>query len=438
MCVYRAGPRRARYNWSRSRLLKFASFIAAVKFLSDIWISRFLDNISFTITQEPPVSWIDERLTMFSAPWQSHKVRNLAIYACVSTRRMFLLKTITYHLLACPDVFYHGLFDYLFHVPAWCFSHNCLEPFGRSHYLYATFVTSTYEWITSLDLEPPAPTAGCKIAVLVEPREHPLFEYTVKQVMSTLGAGWSLQLFVSKYNEDYVRRQLNIEDGKKGRHIIVTRLSEFGLDDMAHSGNRIQSAFSAHKAMYSALRGEHILWFQIDVILRHSPPSAWLQYAYIGSEWLGCEFPSCTAAVCKRVCGGGNSGLSLRRKSALLPIATKGKLPEDLWGLSESGVRERPRRDYFEDDEEHNNSETRWFEDDLQISFKLSKRNLLPPGEVPSQFAIGEALPKEGIDRTDPCGMHKTWMTPHISPSIIERLLEMPYRRAQVEYNRRS
>lgn len=148
-------------------------------------------------------------------------------------------------------------------------------------------------------------------------------------------------------------------------------------------------------------------------------------------------FPSCTAAVCTRVCGGGNSGLSLRRTSALLPVATKGKLPEDLWGLSESGVRDRSRRDYFEDDEDHNNSETRWFEDDLQLSFKLSNRNLLPPGEVPSQFAIGEALPEKGIDRTNPCGMHKTWMTPHISPSIIERLLEKPYRRAQVE-NRKS
>ena len=48
-----------------------------------------------------------------------------------------------------------------------------------------------------------------------------------------------LRSLISKYNEDYVRRRLNIQDGKKGRHIIVTRLSEFGLDGMAHSGNRI-------------------------------------------------------------------------------------------------------------------------------------------------------------------------------------------------------
>ena len=412
--------------------------MALVNFLSDIWISRFLDDEFFNALQEPPVSWIDKQSKMFSLSWKSHKVRNLAVYACVSTRKVFLLKRITYHLLSCPEVFYHHLFDSVFHVPAWCFSHSCLEPFGRTHYLYASFVTATYEWITSLELEPPPPTAGCKVAVLVEPREHPLLEYTVKQVMSTLGSGWSLQLFVSKYNEDYVRKIFNIEDGKKGEHIIVSRLSDFGLDDMAFSGNRVQSAFSAHQAMYRVLRGEHILWFQTDVILRHSPPTSWLQYAYIGSEWIGCEFPSCIADVCKRVCGGGNSGLSLRRTSALLPIATKGKLPEDLWGVSLSGGLERSRRDYFEDDEEHNNSETRWFEDDLQISFKLSKLNLLPPGEVPSQFAIGEALPKGGIDQTDPCGMHKTWMAPHIPPSIIERLLELPYQRAMVGYTRKS
>jgi hypothetical protein len=429
------GKLRARYK--RNRLLNFALLVvtvALVKLLVDIWITSSLDTDFISDSQESTPSWASKRLTTFSALWRRHKVRNLVVYACISTRKMFFLNWITYHILLCPDVFYQRLFDDLFQVPARCFSRDCLEPFGRAHYMYASFVTETYEWIITSDLEPAPPAPGCKIAVLVEPREHPLYEYTVKQVMSTLGAGWSLQLFVSKHNEDYVRRVLNVEDGKKGGHIVLTRLSEFGLDDMAYSGNRVQSAFSAHNAMYNAIQGEHILWFQIDVILRRSPPISWLQYGYIGSEWLGCEHPSCVKDMCRGVCGGGNSGLSLRRTSILLPVATKGILPEDLWGVPPSGVRERRRQEYFEDDDQHNNSEARWFEDDLQLSFKLSKLDLLPPGEILSRFAIGEALPTEGVDRTNPCGMHKTWRTPHISPSIIERLLEKPYRRAQDDY----
>jgi len=296
--------------------------------------------------------------------------------------------------------------------------------------VYATFVSATYEWITSTKVKPAKPTTECKIAVLVEPREHPLYEYVVKQVMFTLGSDWSLQLFVSRENEEYVRRILLSKKGEEGEHIVITRLSDFGLDMMSSSGNRIQSAFSAHQAMYHAIQGEYILWFQLDVILRHSLPTKLFQHAYIGSEWRGCEYPFCMAETCNRVCGGGNSGLSFRRRSKLLHVATKGQLPKDLWGAPPLGV-QTETKEYFEDDNLHNNSETRWFEDDLQISFKLSKLWLLPPGEILPQFAVGEALPKEGIDHTNPCGLHKPWMTPQIHPENIERLLHMPYLQAK-------
>ena len=426
------GTLRGRYK--RGRLLNVAFLVVTVtlfKLLVDILLTNSLEDDFIYDSQESSPSWASKRLKTFSALWSHYKVRNLVVYACISTRKMLVLNWITYHLFLCPDVFYHRLFDDLFQVPVRCFSHDCLEPFGRAHYMYASFVTATYEWITSSNLEPAPPAPGCKIAVMVEPREHPLYEYTVKQVVSTLGAGWSLQLFVSKYNEEYVRRVLHVGDGKKGSNIVLTRLSDFGLDDMAYSGNRVQSAFSAHEAMYRAIKGEHILWFQIDVILRRSPPTSWLQYGYIGSEWLGCEYPSCVEETCKGVCGGGNSGLSLRRTSTLLPVATKGNLPEDLWGLPQSGAGERRRQDYFEDDDQHNNSKSRWFEDDLQLSFKLSKLHILPPGEILPRFAIGETLPKERIEQANPCGMHKPWRTPHISPQVIEILLEIPYQRAK-------
>jgi len=246
--------------------------------------------------------------------------------------------------------------------------------------------------------------------------------------MSTLGPGWSLQLFVSSENEIHVREVLEIEEGKSGQHVVVTRLNTFGLDNMGYSGNYVQSAFSAHEAMYLALKGEYILWFQVDVVLRHSPPLQFLQQSYVGSEWQSCE-PPCDPVKCKGVCGGGNSGLSLRRRSKLLPIATKGKLPEDLWGIPPVGESLR-RTGYFEDDAFHNNSISRWFEDDLQLSFKLSLSGSLPSGDMQSRFAIGEALPKMNDEWADPCGMHKTWMTPSIPPAVIDQLFQVPFLRA--------
>ena len=91
---------------------------------------------------------------------------------------------------------------------------------------------------------------------------------------------------------------------------------------MSKYGNRAQSAFSAHERMYAEIKGEHILWFQVDVVMRSQVKPEWLEYAYVGAEWPGCEYPTCSPVTCTNICGGGNSGLSLRRKSKLLQVAT--------------------------------------------------------------------------------------------------------------------
>ena len=378
------------------------------------------------------LSWVDPRTTFFTAMWPGHKTRNVAIYACISSRNFMLLRGLIYYLLVCPNSFYDPLYDQLFSVSTACISHECLQPLGRSHYIYAEFVLKTYERVTSLTISPPKPTSNGKIAVLLEPRTSPLYEYAVKQVMSTLGEGWSLQLFVSSENESFVRSVFHIHEGGAGQHIIITRLSHFGLDDMSRLGNRVQSAFSAHELLYQSIPSEHIFWFQLDVILRERIQSKWLQHAYVGSEWQGCQFPACTVNSCAAVCGGGNSGLSLRRKSRMLLVATRGYLPHDLWGVSEDSKTQlsfdNPSA-YFTDDEIHDNSLDKWFEDDLQISYKLSKLNLLPAGDIPPRFAISQAIPKEGLCTTTPAGMHKPWSTPWINPMHITWLFERPFTR---------
>ena len=200
-------------------------------------------------------------------------------------------------------------------------------------------------------------------------------------------------------------------------------------------GSKVQSGFSAHQCLYEAILGEHILWFQVDVILRAGPQPEWLKYAYTGSEWHGCEYPTCSAKSCDKICGGGNSGLSLRRRSKLWAVATRGELPKNLWGPSST----RPfthvsmlsdQSAYFESDEFRDNSVTRWFEDDLQISFKLSKLGLLSPGHVSRQFALSQALPKnESLRNLNPSGMHKPWTVPWIPPRVIMELLSDPFDR---------
>jgi len=164
-------------------------------------------------------------------------------------------------VLSCPEAIYDTRYDELFRVPKICLTHSCVEKYGKSHFVYASFVLGTYDHVVARTLRPALATAGGKIAVLVEPRLHSLAEFTVKQVMSTLGPEWSLQLFVSNENVKYFRERFHVHSGGAGENIIISNLEDFGLGDMALSGNRVQSAFSAHDKLYESIKGEHILCF---------------------------------------------------------------------------------------------------------------------------------------------------------------------------------
>lgn len=421
----------AQWRRNSARKLRLRRFLFGfVLFVSfQAWSYVLFGRKPTTSAQEKLLAetWIGGKAFTFAKRWENHKVRNALLYSCVATRTFPLLGTSLRYILSCPEVFYNTNYDELFQVPKICLSHSCLENYGKSHFVYAAFVIGTYDHVVSRTIRPALATEGCKIAVLVEPRLHPLAEYTVKQVMTTLGQEWSLQLFVSNENEMYFRDRFQVYSGGAGEHIIISNLEEFGLGDMGLSGNRIQSAFSAHEKLYESIQGEHILWFQLDVVLRSIPQLEWLEYSYIGSEWRGCEFP-CDARVCQYTCSGGNSGLSLRRRSKMRLIATRGSLPEGLWGMAQTQRDHIDRANgFFEDDEIRNNSVTRWFEDDLQISCKLQTLDLLPPGHILPRFAIGETLPTEGLEDVQPSGIHKSWMSPHVHPMQLIQLFDVPY-----------
>lgn len=206
----------------------------------------------------------------------------------------------------------------------------------------------------------------------------------------------------------------------------------------------VQSALSIHEALYKVIPSEHILWFQLDVVMRDAPRSEWLEHPYVGSEWNGCQYPNCVQKTCTAVCGGGNSGLSLRRRSKLLHIATRGTVPEDLWG-TRTNFSDRSASAYgyldpearFMSDELHDNTKDQWFEDDLQISHKLAVLGLLAPSDVQPKFAISEAVPRDGLCEMYPAGMHKPWSYPWFQPELIIQLLGQVYG-VLIEQNRTS
>ena len=437
---------RSKVRFRNLRLLNASSF--ALLFvpclllnvaLSTLIVRRARETLSATIdcTEHGTlwdITWSSRRTILFTALWSTHKLRNAAVYFCFSTRRLFILNNMVYYTLTCPDVFYDARYEILFQAPNLCISHRCLKCYGASHYVYADFVLQTFEAVTNSLISPPKPTPQGKVAVLVEPRQHPLLEYTVKQVMLTLGPTWSLQIFVSSSNEDFVRKIFRVYQNDTGQNIVLTRLQDFGLDDLSKYGNRVQSAFSAHEAVYKAILSEYILWFQLDVVMRRSPNDSWLNHAYVGAEWKGCEYPRCSKHTCQNICGGGNSGLSLRRRSILRRVATRGTLPEHIWGLESNDTNALWRGSNFADvdahfanDDLHDNSENLWFEDDLQLSYKLSRLELLPPGHIPPRFALAQALPVEGLCKTNPSGLHKPWDTPWISPFTVMQLLAEPF-----------
>ena len=379
------------------------------------------------------VGWASERTYLFTAAWNNRRALNIAVYTCIATSKLPILSSLFHHVLTCPDVFYSMKWRALFQVPDVCFSHKCLRRFGKSHYIYAEFILQTFEQVTSLQLAPPRQTSGGKVAVLIEPREHPLFEYVVKQVMGILGPKWSLQLFLSDENIHVVRTLLEIHPGKPGQHIKTVNLRDFGLHTSDMNDNVVQSALSVHEALYKTIESEHILWFQLDVLLRHPVPQRMISRPFLGSEWRGCEYPSCIPSICEKICGGGNSGLSLRRRSIFLRLASRGLLPEDLWGEKNTTVHglKRPDENFFISDDLYDNTDRKWFEDDLLLSFKLASLNLLRNDGMQRDFAVGETIGL-GDSPVDPVGLHKPWSAVHINPYLLLDLLEEPFEAAHM------
>jgi hypothetical protein len=236
-------------------------------------------------------------------------------------------------------------------------------------------------WTASI---PPRPD---RFVVLVEPRAHPLLAPVLALFMAQLAPrGWGLVLVHGTENEDYVRCCV-----RGWRTVHFRSLGEPDLSPPDHYSNTLTT-----RRFWEQLPGETYLMVQTDTFLRHPELDDFLSYEYVGSPWS----PDVRARESSGALGGvwrggrfpaegGNGGLSLRTRSAMLRAIDVGV----------------PRGD------------PRHPED---VFFVVSGAVTVAPREVGLRFG-GESSLWVGAGPGIPAGLHKTFF--YIDRSVVEPLL---------------
>ena len=229
--------------------------------------------------------------------------------------------------------------------------------------------------------------SSSRVALIVEPREHPCLEFVVRNVMLHLNAKqdsqWGLEMHVASGpdgNEKFVRKVLHdVND--------ISFVSATKFDDEKDYNSLLKD-----KRLWTRLQQagiKHVLVFQADSLLIGTNISPFLKFDYIGSpwhvspnaqssEWIRKDMTSRPPAYYDACC---NGGLSLRNTDAMVNITQRYRslnpsVNEDVY-FSRSA-----------------------------LSLKLS----LPSRKVAYKFAneiVCEDL--ENIDSEMPFGLHNAW-----------------------------
>lgn len=147
-----------------------------------------------------------------------------------------------------------------------------------------------------------------RVAVIVEPRRHPMLEMVVRTVMYYLGDKWNLHVITAPGNVAWVTEML------PGWGITITPLSRDNLTTDEYSLLLMSEAF------WEAIQEQHVLVFQTDSVLLRHGMDAWIDgadaggaggYDYVGANYYNPQH------VAYRM-GGIQGGLSLRRRDAML------------------------------------------------------------------------------------------------------------------------
>lgn len=141
------------------------------------------------------------------------------------------------------------------------------------------------------------------VAVIVEPRKHPLLIPIIRTVMALLNETWNLTVFHGTENADYIR------EGLPGWRFKMIDMGVSNITADEHNKLLITKVF------WEAIREENILIFQTDACLLRKGIER-----FIGNNFVGAETLNPHELTPEGV--GLNGGLSIRKRSAMLRTCT--------------------------------------------------------------------------------------------------------------------
>lgn len=206
-----------------------------------------------------------------------------------------------------------------------------------------------------------------KMAVIVEPRNHPLLKYVIYNFMKLLSPyGWGLHIFCSKANIELVKEIVK----QLATNVYVTILDCDNLDEAQYNSLMTCTKFYTDIANTP----QYILVFQTDTILFDGNLSFYIHkgYDFVGAPWIH-SFKGC------------NGGLSLRKRESMIKIC--------------------------------NNYTYKGGNEDGFFTYDHSDKLKIPPRDELKNFS------SETIYSSNPKGLHKTYA--HIDPIIVKELLDI-------------
>jgi hypothetical protein len=162
------------------------------------------------------------------------------------------------------------------------------------------------------------------IAVIVEFRTTDLLVTVIHNVNHHIPSTWPIQIFHGKDNQNFIQNSTLAPLIASGK-IFLTLLEEV-------YGRKRTDELLTNPKFWERVRGEKILFFQIDSIMCSNSPhkiTDFLQYDYVGAPWDPSWYSFSKVDLV------GNGGFSLRSRSKILALLAlvpyNSKVPEDVW-----------------------------------------------------------------------------------------------------------
>ena len=248
----------------------------------------------------------------------------------------------------------------------------------RESTLLKDYIHREYNYVKSLPLNPSYSEE--KNAVIVEPRSGLMTEldFVIKNVLHFLGPEWGLYIFYGSNNQEL------IENAYADKQIHLINLDTPNLSPSQHNYLLTQKFF------WNTIKSEKIFIFQTDSFLRRKGIEEFMKYDYIGAPWFDSS-PNNPMDY-----SGGNGGLSLRSKKAMLDCIQQFAYPPNL-----------PEDIFF-----------------THSLYHLKNPNV-PPREVAKSFSV------ETVFHPDPLGLHRPdiWLTDEEVLSLLNINYEDPARK---------